>query len=73
MEDTLIKHPAFALPGRKALLKSAIEYEIVLIDSSESLIERSKKGFEIKNGKINKSIFIHEKEKAYPKKPSSYR
>lgn len=43
VEDTLIKHPDFALPGRKALLKSDMEYEIVLIDASESPIERPKK------------------------------
>jgi len=43
VEDTLIKHPAFALSGRKALLKSDMEYEIVLIDASESQIERPKK------------------------------
>ena len=36
IEDTLIKHPDFALPGRKALLKSDMEYEIVLIDVSET-------------------------------------
>ena len=30
VEDTLIKHPDFALPGRKALLKSDVEYEVVL-------------------------------------------
>lgn len=29
IEDTLIKHPDFALLGRKALLKSEVEYEIV--------------------------------------------
>jgi hypothetical protein len=43
VENTLIKNPAFALPGRKALLKSDMEYEIVLIDASESPIERPKK------------------------------
>ncbi len=43
VEETLIKHPAFALPGRKALLKSDLEYEILLIDASESPIERAKK------------------------------
>jgi transposase len=43
IEDTLIKHPDFALPGRKALLKSDMEYEVVLIDASESPIERPKK------------------------------
>ena len=48
VEDTLIKHPDFALPGRKALLKSDMEYEIVLVDASESPIERPKKKSEIK-------------------------
>jgi len=43
VEDTLIKDGKFSLPGRKALLKSDIEYEIVLIDATETPIERSKK------------------------------
>mgnify|MGYP001469435721 CR=1 FL=1 len=43
VEDVLIKHPDFALPGRKALLKSDMEYELILIDASESPIERPKK------------------------------
>lgn len=49
VEDTLIKNGKFSLPGRKALLKSDIEYEIVLIDATETPIEHPKK---------NKSIFI---------------
>ncbi|NBO25047.1 MAG: IS5 family transposase [Chlamydiae bacterium] len=44
IENTLIKHPDFALPGRKALLKSDMEYELVLIDATETPIERPKKG-----------------------------
>ncbi len=43
VEDTLIKHPTFALPGRKALLKSDVEYEVVLVDATETPIERPKK------------------------------
>ena len=43
VENTLIKHPDFSLPGRKALLKSDMEYELVLIDATESPIERPKK------------------------------
>jgi Helix-turn-helix of DDE superfamily endonuclease len=43
IEDTLIKHPDFALPGRKALLKSDLEYHTVLIDATETPIERPKK------------------------------
>ena len=43
VEDTLIKDGTFSLPGRKALLKSDIEYEVVLIDATETPIERPKK------------------------------
>jgi len=43
VEDTLVKHPDFSLPGRKELLKSDVEYEVVLIDATETPIERPKK------------------------------
>lgn len=43
VEDVLIKSGEFSLPGRKALLKSDIEYEVILIDATESPIERPKK------------------------------
>lgn len=43
VENTLIKHPDFALPGKKALIKSDSEYEVALIDVTESPIERPKK------------------------------
>jgi hypothetical protein len=43
VEDTLIKSGEFPLAGRKALLKSNMEYEVILIDAAESPIERPKK------------------------------
>lgn len=43
VEDTLIKRKVFSLPGRKALLKSDVEYELVLVDASEHPIQRPKK------------------------------
>lgn len=43
IEDILIKHPDFRLPGRKELLKSDVSYEIVLVDATETPIERPKK------------------------------
>ena len=43
VEDTLIKSGEFSLPGKKALLKNDYEYEIILIDATESPIERPKK------------------------------
>lgn len=57
VEDTLIKHPDFALPGRKALAKSDMEYDVVLIDATETPIERPKK---------NKSFSTLEKRKGTP-------
>ncbi len=33
----------FALPDRKALLKSDMEYDVILIDTTETPIERPKK------------------------------
>jgi len=53
----LIKHPDFSLPGRKALSKSEMEYEVVLIDATETPIERPKK---------SKNITIQEKRKDTP-------
>lgn len=55
IENILIKSKEFALPGKKALLKRNIEYEIVLIDASESPIERPKK---------NNDYFIPARKKA---------
>lgn len=52
VEDILIKDRRFSLPGKKALLKSGVEYEVVLIDATETPIERPKK---------NKNTFIREK------------
>ena len=43
VEDTLIKSKVFSLPGKKALLKSDSEFEVILIDATESPIERPKK------------------------------
>jgi Helix-turn-helix of DDE superfamily endonuclease len=43
VENTLIKSKMFSLPGRKALLKSDVEYELVLVDASEHPIQRPKK------------------------------
>lgn len=57
VENVLVKHPDFALPGRKALTKSDTEIEVVLVDVTETPIERPKK---------NKNNFILEKRKNTP-------
>jgi hypothetical protein len=43
VEDTLIKNKQFHLPGRKALLASDTAFEVVLVDATETPIERPKK------------------------------
>ncbi|SPR13740.1 IS5 family transposase ISOt6 [Orientia tsutsugamushi] len=64
VEDTLVKHPNFALPGRKAIMKSDTNYEVVLIDTTESPIERAKK---------TKTLLFRKEEKAYTKNSNSGR
>ena len=43
VEDVLIKSGAFRLPGKKALLASDASYEVVLVDATETPVERPKK------------------------------
>ena len=46
VEDILISDGTFSLPGKKELLKSDVDYEVVLIDATESPIQRPKKNKE---------------------------
>ncbi|BAG39692.1 DDE superendonuclease family protein [Orientia tsutsugamushi str. Kato PP] len=64
VEDTLVKHSNFALLGRKAIMKSDMNYEVVLIDSTESPIERPKK---------TKILLFRKEEKVYTKNSNSGR
>ena len=43
VEDVLIKDAAFSLPGKRTLAKVGSDYDIVLIDATETPIERPKK------------------------------
>ena len=43
IENVLIQSRVFSLPGKKALLKNDIEYEVILVDATETPIERPKK------------------------------
>ena len=51
-ENLLIKSGKFSLAGKKALLDSEIGYEIVIVDATESKIERPKK-----NKNVSKTFF----------------
>ena len=60
VEDTLVKHSDFALPGRKALVKNNMVYEMVLIDATESPIERPKRGSITETAKLPSTLrFSH--------------
>ncbi len=76
IEDTLIRNPDFALPGRKALLKSDMEYEVILIDATETPIERPKKirvknKKRIKNRNNKQKRFYSRKKRRHFKEPAS--
>jgi len=43
VEDALVKDGTFSLPGKKELLKSDTEIEAVLVDATESPVQRPKK------------------------------
>ncbi|KJV97377.1 DDE superendonuclease family protein [Orientia tsutsugamushi str. UT76] len=62
VEDTLVKHLNFDLTGCKVIMKSDMNYEVVLIDATESLIERPKK---------TKILLFRKEEKAYTKNSNS--
>ncbi len=43
VEDTLIRSGAFTLPGKKALVREAPDIEVILVDATETPVERPKK------------------------------
>jgi len=43
VEDVLIKDGTFSLPGKKTLLDNDADYDVVLLDATETPIERPKK------------------------------
>jgi hypothetical protein len=75
VEDVLIRDKTFALPGKKELLKGDSSIEVILVDATETPIERPKKTSATQakseaQKQQTKGILFWEKEKAYIKKPS---
>jgi hypothetical protein len=56
IEDKLIKNGTFSLPKRKEILQSENEIEIIIVDATESIIERPKKNKEITTQGKRKNI-----------------
>ena len=78
IEDTLIKSSKFSLPGKKTLLKSDVEFEVVLIDAAESPIERPKKKSSSKEAHKKtkqqaETLLFREEKTTHIKKPGSSR
>lgn len=46
IEEVLMKEGTFSLPGKKELLKSDAAYEVILMDATESPVERPQKNRE---------------------------
>jgi hypothetical protein len=57
VEEVLIKSKLFSLPGRKALTSGELQWEVVVVDVTESPVHRPKK---------NKNNFIQAKRKDIP-------
>ena len=43
VEEVLIKSGKFSLPGKKKLVEPTIEYEVIVVDTTETPIQRPKK------------------------------
>lgn len=76
VEDVLIRDKTFALPGKKMLLDKGSPIEVILIDATETSIERPKKTStkqkeNKKQKQQTKAIFFWKKEKTYIKKPGN--
>ena len=64
VENTLVKSKAFALPGKKALRDESPDMEVILIDATETPIQRPKK---------RTPALLGQKEAAHDKNASSRR
>ena len=64
VEEALIKSGEFSLPGKKKLSQSTIEHEVIVVDTTETPIQRPKR--------INGSI-IQEKKTAHHEVSGHYR
>jgi len=62
LESILINSKTFHLPGRKALLKSDLQWEVLVIDVGESPVDRPKK---------KAKVLFREKEKTYTENTNS--
>ena len=69
LKSSLMKSGKCALPGKKMLLKSEVEFEVVLVDAAESPIERPKKKVRqkkrIKNRKNKQKHYYSGKKKRH--------
>ena len=63
VEDTLISDGTFSLPSRKEVLEKSAEYEIILVDATETPIERPKK---------TKTVLLRKEKKTHIKNTISY-
>jgi len=75
VEDVLIKDKTFSLPGKKVLLDTGSSIEVILIDATETPIERPKKtNTQQEESKKSKqqpeAVLLRQKKEAHIKKPS---
>ena len=59
----MVSDGTFSLPSRKEVLEKSAEYEMILVDATETPIERPKK---------TKTILLRKEKEAYTKNTLSY-
>jgi hypothetical protein len=50
VEEVLLSQESFHLPGKKVLKRSDMQFEVIVVDASESPIQRPKKKLEMEEG-----------------------
>ena len=65
VESALMQSREFSLPGKKTLSKSDTAFEVVLIDASESPIERPKKKENQEPKKPAKALLLRKEEASH--------
>jgi|SRR5215203_466532 len=63
VEDVVIKVPEFHLPGKKKLREGGTQFEVIVIDATESPVERPQK---------NNAATIAARSGGIPRKPNSW-
>ena len=70
VENALLRSGAFTLPGKKALTRSDIQFEVVVVDATECPVERPKKSKNTRTA-ARKSGTLRKRRSSLTRKPGA--